>query len=148
MVVPDGVLSNPGSVYIRSWLLRHCQILASVDLPVEVFIAEANVNILTSLLFLRRKTSTEIQASDLGPEPDYSIFMAVAETVGFGRRGNTLYKRGPDGRELWHEEKEIEKVRIGGRQVVRELTRQRRVVDDDLPAIGKAYAEFVNGRGN
>jgi type I restriction enzyme M protein len=148
MVVPDGVLSNPGSVYIRSWLLRHCQILASVDLPVEVFIAEANVNILTSLLFLRRKTATEIQASDLGREPDYSIFMAVAETVGFDRRGNTLHKRGPDGRELWQEEKQVERVRIGGRQVVRELTRQRRVVDDDLPLIAKAYAEFLAGREN
>ena len=56
IVLPDGILGNPGDEYIRWWILRHCWVLASVDLPVEVFIVEANVNILTSLLFLKKKT--------------------------------------------------------------------------------------------
>ncbi|HKI85451.1 MAG TPA: N-6 DNA methylase, partial [Thermoanaerobaculia bacterium] len=59
IVLPDGILGNPGDEYIRWWLLRHCWVLASVDLPVEVFIVEANVNILTSLLFLKKKTDEE-----------------------------------------------------------------------------------------
>ena len=96
IVVPDGILGNPGDEYIRWWMLRHW-VLASIDLPVEVFIVEANVNILTSLLFLKKKNGAELKAADLGRAPDYTVFMAVAEKVGFDRRGNTLYKRGPDG---------------------------------------------------
>lgn len=65
IVLPNGILGNPGDEYIRWWILRHCWVLASVDLPVEVFIVEANVNILTSLLFLKKKTQRELQAADL-----------------------------------------------------------------------------------
>lgn len=50
IVLPDGILGNPGDEYIRWWIMRHAYVLASVDLPVECFIVEANVNILTSLL--------------------------------------------------------------------------------------------------
>jgi len=74
----------------------HCWVLASVDLPVETFIVEANVNILTSLLFLKKKTREEIQSEDLGRTVDYPVFMAVAEKVGFDRRGVPLYERTPD----------------------------------------------------
>ncbi len=35
-----------------------------------------------------------------------------------------------------------EKVRIGGRLEVRTLHRKERILDDDLPDIAKAYAEF------
>jgi len=45
IVLPDGILGNPGDEYIRWWILRYTWVLASVDLPVEVFIVEANVNI-------------------------------------------------------------------------------------------------------
>ncbi len=55
IVLPDGILGNPGDEYIRYWILRHCWVLASIDLPVESFIVEANVNILTSLLFLKKQ---------------------------------------------------------------------------------------------
>ena len=68
IVLPDGILGNPGDEYIRRWILRHCWVLASVDLPVETFIVEANVNILTSLLFLKKKTREQIQAEDLGQQ--------------------------------------------------------------------------------
>jgi type I restriction enzyme M protein len=152
IVLPDGVLGNPGDEYIRWWVLRHTWVLASIDLPVEVFIVEANVNILTSLLFLKRKTQREVQADDLGAAKDYSVFMAVAERVGFDRRGNTLYKRSPDGEEILEEVEEIERIRVGGRQVVRTLRRRQRVLDTDLPfmrhnqfvrgPIGDAYAAF------
>ena len=144
MVLPDGILGNPGDEYIRWWLLRHCRVLASVDLPVEVFIVEANVNILTSLLFLRKKTHEEIQAEDLGLTQDYPVFMAVAEKVGFDRRGNTLYKRSPDGEEILEEVKYKERVRVGSRSVIRILKRKEKVVNNDLPEIAKAYKNFVS----
>lgn len=142
IVLPDGILGNPGDEYIRYWILRHCWVLASIDLPVECFIVEANVNILTSLLFLKKKSQQDIQAADLGQKQDYPVFMAVAEKVGFDRRGNTLYKRQPDGEEILVENTYEEKVRIGGKLEVRILHRKDRILDDDLPAIAAAYAEF------
>ena len=142
IVLPDGILGNPGDEYIRRWILRHCWVLASVDLPVEVFVVEANVNILTSLLFLKRKSQQEIQATDLGAAKDYPVFMAVAEKIGYDRRGNTLYERSPDGEEILVEELETESIRINGRVVTRTFTRKKKVVDNDLPKIGEAYAEF------
>ena len=142
IVLPDGILGNPGDEPIRFWILRHCWVLASIDLPVECFIVEANVNILTSLLFLKKKTQQEIQAGDLGQKKDYPVFMAVAEKVGFDRRGNTLYKRQPDGEEILVDKTYEEKVRIGGKLEVRTLHRKERILDDDLPDIAAAYAEF------
>ena len=70
IVLPDGILGNPGDEFIRYWILRHCWVLASIDLPVESFIVEANVNILTSLLFLKRKPEEVIKAEDLGQKKD------------------------------------------------------------------------------
>jgi type I restriction enzyme M protein len=142
IVLPDGILGNPGDEYIRAWILRHCWVLASVDLPVEVFIVEADVNILTSLLFLKKKTQQEIQAEDLGAEHDYQVFMAVAEKVGFDRRGNKLYKRSPDGEELVEEVVETERIRVNGNFVERVLRRKQKIRDDDLPRIAEAYREF------
>lgn len=51
--------------------------LASIDLPVETFIVAAHVNILTSLLFLKKKTPEEIKAADLGEQQDYLDRLAV-----------------------------------------------------------------------
>lgn len=147
VVLPDGILGNPSDEYIRWWLLRHCWVLASVDLPVEVFVVEANVNILTSLLFLQRKTRQQLQSEDLGKEPDYRVFMAVAEKVGFDRRGNTLFKKGPDGEDIVQEVEHRERVRVGGQSIVRILRRKDKIIDDDLPRIAEAYHNFVADRG-
>ena len=142
IVLPDGILGNPGDEYIRWWILRHCWVLGSVDLPVEVFIVEANVNILTSLLFLKKKTQQEIQAEDLGAAADYPVFMAVAEKVGFDRRGNTLFRKSPDGEEIVEEVEHRERIRVAGQSVLRVLRRREKTVDDDLPRIADAYRDF------
>ena len=142
IVLPDGILGNPGDEYIRWWLMQECWVLGCVDLPVESFIVEANVNILTSLLFLKKKTDTEKDAIAIGGEPEYPVFMAVAEKVGFDRRGNTLYERHPDGEEKVIEEEVEERIRINGQNVVRKLMRRSKILDDDLPKIAKAWKEF------
>lgn len=142
IVLPDGILGNPGDEYIRWWILRHTWALASIDLPVEVFIVEANVNILTSLLFLKKKTEQELKAGDLGKAKEYPVFMAVAEKVGFDRRGNTLYKRSPDGEEILEDIEEVERIRMNGHFVERRLRRKKKVIDDDLPLIANAYRGF------
>ena len=142
IVLPDGILGNPGDEYIRWWLMQECWVLGSVDLPVESFIVEANVNILTSLLFLKKKTDNEKNAIALNGEPEYPVFMAVAEKVGFDRRGNTLYERHPDGEEKVIEEEVEERIRINGKNVVRKLKRRSKILDDDLPKIAEAFREF------
>ena len=68
---------------------------------------------------------------------DY-IFMAVAEKVGFDRRGNTLYKRSPEGEELTREVEEV----VNGREGARTLRRKEKIVDDDLPEIARRYHAF------
>jgi type I restriction enzyme M protein len=144
IVLPDGILGNPGDEYIRRWILRHTWVLASIDLPVEVFIVEANVNILTSLLLLKKKPRSVIQAEDLRGAKDYPVFMAVAEKVGFDRRGNTLYKRSPDGEEILEEVEEVERIRTNGHFVERRLRRKKRIVDSDLP-FSREGGGFVEG---
>ena len=142
IVLPDGILGNPAAEPIRWWIMREAQVLASVDLPVEAFIAEANVNILTSLLFLRRKSEAEKQAEAIGGAEAYNVFMAVADKVGMDRRGNKLYKRTPDGAEIIEPRQHVESIRIGGRYVKRTLTRSEKIEDNDLPVIAEKYREF------
>lgn len=144
IVLPNGILSNPGPTdeAIRRYILRNCWVLASVELPVETFIVDANVNILTTLLFLKRKTRQEIQNHDLGTEKAYPVFMAVAEKVGFDRRGNDLYKREPNGEIVVETEVVMERLRIRGKEVTRPLTRSKKVIDNDLPVIAEKYREF------
>lgn len=143
IVLPDGVLGNPAAEYIRWWIMRETQVLASVDLPVEAFIAEANVNILTSLLFLRRKSEEEKRAEALGGVEEYPVFMAVADKVGFDRRGNKLYKRTPDGEEILEPKQFTERFHRKSGWVERTLTRQEKIEDNDLPVIAAKYREFL-----
>jgi type I restriction enzyme M protein len=145
IVLPNGILSNPGPTdeAIRRWILDNCWVLASVELPVETFIHEAGVNILTSLLFLKKKTDNEkIAATMAGEQPDYPVFMAVAEKVGVDRRGNPVYKRHPDGEIVLEVQEEKERVRIGDREEVNVLHRKHKAIDNDLPKIAKAYKRF------
>ena len=144
IVLPNGILSNPGPAdeAIRRWILDNCWVLASVELPVETFIVDANVNILTTLLFLKKKTDQERMAEAMGQRQDYPVFMAVAEKVGVDRRGNPVYKRRPDGEIVLEVTQERERIRIGGRDEVRVLHRKRPVIDNDLPKIAEAYRRF------
>ncbi|HSP14487.1 MAG TPA: N-6 DNA methylase [Thermoanaerobaculia bacterium] len=142
IVLPDGILGNPAAEYIRWWILRHAWVLASVDLPVETFIVEANVNILTSLLFLKKKPDDVIQREAMSGSRDYPVFMAVAEKVGFDRRGNALFKRSSEGEELTRDVEEVETITVSGRKVARTLRRKQKILNDDLPIIADRYRAF------
>ncbi|MGH3922871.1 MAG: HsdM family class I SAM-dependent methyltransferase, partial [Pseudonocardiaceae bacterium] len=144
IVLPNGILSNPGPVdeAIRRWILDHCWVLASIELPMQTFVAEANVNIITSLLFLKRKFPSEVRAAQLGAVQDYPIFMAIAEQVGFDRHNNPVYRRSADGEVILTEQVESEWVRTNGHPVERVLHRRRPELDNDLPLIAQQYREF------
>lgn len=137
IVVPDGILGNPGNEYICAWILRHARVLASIDLPVEAFLPQVGVQ--ASLLFLQKKKAREVAGGGVG---DYPIFMAVAEFVGHDRRGKDIYRRDADGYELY-ETYDVELTALRDGQPVTE-TRQlrRKQVADDLPIIAHAYREW------
>lgn len=141
IVLPDGILGNPDAEHIRYWILTHCQVLASIDLPVEAFLPQVGVQ--ASLLFLRRKSQAEMDAEALGKRQDYPVFMGVAETVGHDRRGNTVYLRDADGTEVVFKDTYDVLQRRHSRLIPTQVTRNDKRVDDDLPRIAEVYQQYL-----
>lgn len=138
IVLPDGILGNPDLEYVRAWILKHARVLASVDLPVEAFLPQVGVQ--ASLVFLEKRPRADVAA---GMDPDYPVMMAVAEHVGHDRRGNTIYRRDPDGFEIYRDEVEEMEVRRDGKDTIDRRTMRRRVIADDLPLISAAYRRWI-----
>lgn len=137
IVLPDGILGNPDNEPIRTWILRHTRVIASIDLPVEAFLPQVGVQ--SSLLFLQKKTHQEVNA---GVDDDYEIFMAIAEFVGHDRRGNSVFRRDPDGYDLLEAYEVSFPVLKAGREVTETRRLRRKVLADDLPTIAVAYRDF------
>lgn len=144
IVLPDGILSNPDSESIRHWILERFKLLASVDLPVEMFLPQVPVQ--ASLLFVQKKTEDEKLASANGKD-DYEVFMAIAEAVGKDRRGQPIFKRDEDGEEILepHDKKSLVMLSDGRTKVVSKRV-MKKIPDDDLPSIAIAYAKFLKGK--
>ena len=142
IVLPDGVLGNPDNEYIRHWIMANCQVLASVDLPVETFLPRTGTQ--TSVLILRRKSEQEKLAESLSGEAgDYQIFMAIANSVGKDRRGNMTYVRDQDGLEVLRPEL-YENYRASTiLDFLPIVETNGRVVADELPRIAELYHEFM-----
>jgi len=144
ILLPDGLLGNPSDEYIRWWILRHCEVLASVDLPVEPFKVTLKDYRLTpalpSLLVLRRRSQEELMHTE---HPDYWVFMAVVNRAGVDARGNQLFQRAPDGEELVFDDEVVERVRIGGQIQSRTRSRRQRHIADELPVVAEHYRKFV-----
>jgi len=137
IVMPDGILGNPDSESVRSWILENARVIASLDLPVETF--QPQVGVQSSLLFLEKKTAAE---RAMATDPDYAIFMAIAEHIGHDRRGKTVHRRDPDGFDLYDDVVERFEVLRNGRLVLEDRTLRRPVVADDLPLIAKCCREW------
>jgi type I restriction enzyme M protein len=134
IVVPNGILNNPSTKYVRQFLFTHAQILAVVDMHRDLFMPGNDTQ--CSILLLRRRAIGEIAM-------DYPIFMAVADKVGHDRRGNTIHKRNPDGTEML--QKRInEAVRIVGGQVQKYAVEVvEPIVDDETDDVANSYLEWV-----
>lgn len=143
IVLPDGVLGNPDSEYIRYWIMSNCQVLASVDLPVETFLPRTGTQ--TSVLVLRRKSEQEKLAESLSGEAShYPIFMAIARSVGKDRRGGFIHLRDQDGREIFRRDL-YEVYRNSTVLDFAPLVEPSgRVVDDELPKIAELFVDFGN----
>ncbi|MEV7435274.1 methylation-associated defense system DNA methyltransferase MAD2 [Streptomyces griseoviridis] len=150
IVLPNGILSNPGpdDEAVRRYILDECWVMASVELPVEPFVFGAGVNILTTMLFLRRKTEQEKTAERLYGPTDYPVFMAVVEKVGHDRRGNRLYVRDARGEYEWQEYQENDDIWVGNVVVPRKINRRKRILDNDLLALRDRTERDVEVRAN
>ncbi|ELR5596039.1 restriction endonuclease subunit M [Escherichia coli] len=143
ILLPDGLLGNPGDEYVRWWILHHCEVLASVDLPVEPFkvtVKEYGLSpALPSLLILRRRSQEELINTE---HPEYKVFMAVVDRAGVDARGNLLFQCAPDGEELVFDEEMIERVRKGDEVEIRRVIRHNRRIHDELPLVAEKYKEL------
>lgn len=53
IVIPDGILTNSTSQYVRDWIIEHFRILAVVSLPQHTF-AHVKAGVKSSVLFLKK----------------------------------------------------------------------------------------------
>lgn len=142
MVIPNGILNNPGNAYIRDWLLKRAQILAVVDMQRDLF--QPGNDTQTSMVLMRRLSSEEVaEAEDKGL--DYPVFMAVAEKIGHDKRGNLIYRRTADGEDALV--KRVETIaeidQETGAEVMREVEVTERQIDDELGEVAMAYRNWL-----
>lgn len=145
MVLPDGILGSPGLGYVREWVLRHCRILASIDLHPDTF--QPFVSIQTSVLVLQRKSDELVQReADSGRMNDYNVFMAVANHVGHDKRGNKTYVRDRKGNEVVEETTERVKEYVDGVPTYKDQQVRRKVQDDNTQQIAQAFRAWLSSQ--
>lgn len=145
MVIPNGILNNPGNAYIRDWILKHAQILAVVDMQRDLF--QPGNDTQTSMVLMRRLTCEEVaEAEENGL--DYPVFMAVAEKIGHDKRGNLIYRRTADGEDALI--KRVETIaeidQETGVEVMRKIEVTERQVDDELGEVAEAYLSWLEAQ--
>ncbi|WP_204052202.1 N-6 DNA methylase [Microbispora siamensis] len=143
MVIPNGILNNPGLAYVRHWLLRRAQILAVVDMHRDLFQPKNDTQ--TSMVLMRRLSADQVaQAETTGL--DYPLFMAVAEKVGHDKRGNVIYRRTADGEDalVSRTETVVEIDQTTGAEILRDVTVTERQIDDELPEVAIAYLHWLS----
>jgi type I restriction enzyme M protein len=85
VVLPDGLLTTSSLQRVRNWILERFKVLAVVSLPQFAF-AHFGAGVKSSVVFLEKRDPNE-PASD-----DETIFMAMAENIGYDATGHTTYE--------------------------------------------------------
>jgi len=80
IILPDGLLANGGTSYVRKWLLQMAVPRAIVSLPIETF-APFGANVKTSILFCRKRADGELL------NRSSKVFMATCNNVGYDAAG-------------------------------------------------------------
>ena len=142
IVLPDSILSNPGLLYIRRWILKRCRVIASIDLPKETFEAFGGTGTQTSVLVLQKKTEEQMRLEEAsGQMEDYEVFMAVCQTMGYDRRGNDLWLRTPNGEIVLRET--IVTIRTPEGHVV-EKKEMLPIRDDDVAQVAPLFEQWLS----
>jgi type I restriction enzyme M protein len=89
IVLPDGVLTNSRTKYVRSFILDHFQVLAIVSLPISAFM-HYGAGVKASVVFLRKLNEGEPAATGA------AVFMAEAEMVGYDATGRSCSNQLPE----------------------------------------------------
>ena len=85
VVLPDRLLTNARLQRVRDWILERFKVLAMVSLPQFAF-AHFGAGVKSSVIFLeKRRPNTSV--SD-----DETVFMAIAENIGYDATGRTTYQ--------------------------------------------------------
>ena len=99
IVLPDGILSNSGDKFIREYLMglkdKHtgeffggkAVVKAVVSLPTQTF-AISGTGAKTSFLYVQKKGTFTVDGKTITVDHQGPIFMAVAEHVGYIKKGN------------------------------------------------------------
>lgn len=142
MVIPNGILNNPGLTYVRRWILARAQILAVVDMDRDLFQPKNDTQ--TSMVLMRRLSPAEEAIAEKSGL-DYPVFMAIAEKIGHDKRGSAIFRRTPTGEDLQVEK--VEEVKeidpATGGEVIRTITVKDKDVDDDTPTVAAAYRAWL-----
>ena len=101
VVLPDGILTNSSLQGVRSWLLNHFQLLGVVSLPQFAF-SHYDAGVKASIVFLRRRAVGERISDD-----DETIFMALAENIGYDATGRDTFVKTVESEETGREKVEI-----------------------------------------
>lgn len=126
VVLPDGILNNPGLTFLRDWLLRRSRIIASVALPKETFGRNGGVNN-PSVLIVQKFTHQEYLNADKGIiDTKGDVFMCAPATSGIDKRGGPVFLRHPNGEFILDENGE-------------------RVADDQIAMVPVAYNLWRHG---
>ena len=80
VVLPDGILTNSSTQYVRDFILEKFQLLAVVSLPQCAF-AHFGAGVKASVIFVRKRKDSE------KPDGDEAIFMAAPELIGYDATG-------------------------------------------------------------
>lgn len=97
VVLPDGILNNPGLAFLRDWLIRRSKIIASVALPKETFGRNGGVNN-PSVLIVQKFTHEEYLNAEKGiVDTAGDVFMCAPMTSGIDKRGGPVFLRHPNG---------------------------------------------------
>lgn len=80
IVLPDGILTNSSSQYVRDFILEKFQLLAVVSLPQCAF-AHFGAGVKASIIFVRKRKVNE------KPDNEEAIFMAAPELIGYDATG-------------------------------------------------------------
>ena len=145
MVIPNGILNNPGLAYVRHWILRHAQILAVIDMHRDLFQPKNDTQ--TSMVLMRRLSADEVADAET-TGLDYPLFMAVAEKIGHDKRGNVIYRRTADGEDALIERTEtvVEIDQTTGAEILRDIKVTERQIDDELPEVAASYLHWLSAQ--
>jgi type I restriction enzyme M protein len=80
IILPDGIVANRNTKYVRDWLAQHAKIRGIISLPLETF-TPFGASIKTTILILRKWLSREEALSD------YPVFLARVDSVGYDATG-------------------------------------------------------------